>query len=231
MKKDFGEDVLMSVVQLIKGKISLKIKLFHKAVEWFKELEEEAQNLLEDIKREVLSFNNQIKIELIKFNEFQFRIRIGGETLVVAMHSNIHQIPTYHYFWNLQYLKDNPLNGFCALIYFYNFLNDSFLYNRTEDTGELIARMYVNHEKHFFVEGKHRMDFLYTEFDKQILTRDKMKEILIQALFCSLSSDLTTPELGVVMKTTVGAIQSIIGSSYFSTGKKIGFRLHRVFQE
>ena len=42
---------------------------------------------------------------------------------------------------------------YCGVINMYNFLSDSFKYNRENDLGYLIGRMFINKEN-TFVEGK-----------------------------------------------------------------------------
>ena len=58
---------------------------------------------------------------------------------------------------NVFYPEENPNRGFCGLIHIYNFLNDSFKYNRVHDLGYLIGRIFINHENHFMVQGKRQL--------------------------------------------------------------------------
>ena len=53
-----------------------------------------------------------------------------------------------------KYVKEDKMRSFCGVIHVYNFLNDSFKYNRLNDVGNLVARIFVNKDKHFFVEGE-----------------------------------------------------------------------------
>jgi hypothetical protein len=43
--------------------------------------------------------------------------------------------------------------GYFGVVNVYNFLSDSFRYNRERDLGYLVARIFLNKEGHFFVQG------------------------------------------------------------------------------
>ncbi len=219
------EDILPDIIKIITNKTSLKLKLFEKLKVVFNQLRETAEKVLTEIKSSLPPSASNVMLELINVNDFYFRMRIGGETLSTIMHSNIHMLPPHHYMWNTSYLKENPLNAFCGLIYIYNFLNDSFLYNREEDSGELITRIYINHELHFFTEGKTRMDFIFSDFAGQVINKETLRNIILNSILCALSYDLLVPELNLVSTTTVGTINKLVGSSYVSTTKHLGFKL------
>ena len=48
------------------------------------------------------------------------------------------------------------------MINIYNFLSDSFVYDRERDLGYLVARVFLNKEGHFFVQGKKQLGFCTT---------------------------------------------------------------------
>ena len=56
------------------------------------------------------------------------------------------------------------------MINIYNFLADSFKYNRLNDVGYLVGRVFLNKDLHYFVEGKRQLGFLYNDF-----VNDKLK--------------------------------------------------------
>jgi len=219
------EENFSHLIALIEERTAEKISLFQKSLKLFNDFKEEARKLLIDIERQLADKDSRVRFGVESINDFYFRVRVGGDTLVVIMHSNIHMIPPHHYLWNSSYLRENPIRGYCSLIYLYNFLSDSFLYNREDDIGYIIARIYVNTEEHFFVEGRRQLDFLYSDFANQVFTREAMRNILINALISAISFDLYVPERNLIEETTVRAVNSIKGSSYMTTGKRLGFSI------
>ena len=79
------------------------------------------------------------------------------------MHTNTFYLKNHH-IWNSSYVKEDKYRAYCSVINVYNFLSDSFKYNRVNDLGFMIGRIFINKEKHFFTEGNGRMSFLLIIF-------------------------------------------------------------------
>lgn len=122
------------------------------------------------------------------------------------------------------YAKDNPYNTYCGVISVYNFLYDSMKYNRLDDLGYLVARMFINKEKAFFVEGKRQKRQITDLFGKSTLTREDLVAFVESAILYTLSFDLLVPPYDVVKVATVGEINVKIESSKMKTGKRLGYK-------
>jgi hypothetical protein len=112
------------------------------------------------------------------------------------------------------------------MINVYNFLTDSFKYNRNDDLGYLIGRLFVNRENHYFVEGKRQMGFLYNNFGQAIISSDAIKRIIESAMLYSLEFDLLVPPYDMVKIASVAQMNSKIESSKLQTGKRLGFKFN-----
>ena len=73
---------------------------------------------------------------------FEAEFKLAGDLLIFSMHSNIFVFNREHPIWNTEYVKNNGFNSYCGVINIYNFLADSFKYNRLADLGYLIARIF-----------------------------------------------------------------------------------------
>ena len=75
------------------------------------------------------------------------------------MHTNTFSFDKSHQIWNSSYVKEDEYKAYCGVINVYNFLSDSFKYNRANDLGYMIGRLFINKEKHFFtrrvIRGKY----------------------------------------------------------------------------
>ena len=121
------------------------------------------------------------------------------------------------------YLSENPNSGFCGLINIYNFLNDSFKYNRYNDLGYLIGRLFINHENHFMVQGKRQLGFLYNDFINAVIDKEKLKSIVQSAILYSLDFDLLVPSYDLVNQVSVNQVKQVGDDLKLRTAKRLGF--------
>ena len=88
----------------------------------------------------------------------------------------------------------------------------------------MVARMFINKDKAFFVEGKRQMKQMTALFGKSILTRDDLVAFVEAAILYTLSFDLLVPPYDMVKEATVGEMNTKIESSRMKTGKRLGFK-------
>ena len=74
------------------------------------------------------------------------------------------------------------MRSFCGVINIYNFLSDSLKYNRLNDAGFLIARIFINKDNHFFVEGDAELGFLFNDLINQKINKEQLENIINSAL-------------------------------------------------
>ena len=85
-----------------------------------------------------------MKLEYIDRGKFDAEMRMAGDVLFFSMHSNIFEFDRDHSVWKLSYVEEDKMRSYCGIINVYNFLSDSFKYNRFDDLGYLIGRIFVN---------------------------------------------------------------------------------------
>ena len=154
---------------------------------------------------------------------FEAEFKIGGDLLIFSMHSNVFEFDDKHPVWNTEYLKEDPMRSYCGAIHIYNFLADSFKYNRVNDLGYLVARIFVNKENHFFVEGKRQSDELVKDFAKDTISPGILRQIIETAIQYSIEFDLLAPLYEQVKMATVEQMQEKMTHSKMATGKRLGF--------
>ena len=160
-------------------KTNLKQEVYRKAVSSFALLKEVLKELADDYR---VKLKDKVDDSVLPVYQekgpFEAEFRLGGDMLIFSMHSNVFVFNREHPIWKLDYIKANPLNSYCGVFNIYNFLTDSFKYNRMEDLGYLIARIFINHENHFFVEGKRQSTELVKDFESDEMSKKYMKEII-----------------------------------------------------
>ena len=185
-------------------KTNLKQEVYRKAVSSFALLKEVLKELADDYRERL---RNKVDDNVLPVYQekgpFEAEFRLGGDMLIFSMHSNVFVFNREHPIWKLDYIKANPMNSYCGVFNIYNFLADSFKYNRMEDLGYLIARIFVNRESHFFVEGKRQSGELVKDFGSDEMTKEYMKEILETAIQYAIDFDLLVPPYDQVKIVTV----------------------------
>lgn len=154
---------------------------------------------------------------------FEAEFKIAGDLLIFSMHSNVFEFDDKHPVWNTEYLKEDPLRSYCGTINIYNFLADSFKYNRVNDLGYLVARIFINKDNHFFVEGKRQADEVVKDFAMDTISPGILRQIVETAIQYCIEFDLLVPPYEQVKMATVDQMNQKMSYSKMITGKRLGF--------
>ena len=215
-----NQDLLFN---LIKEKGVLKQDVFSNIILNFKVLKSVLKEIGDDLSDRMSNVDERVIIEYKDSGEFEAQLRVAGDLLVFQMHSNVFKFNLENSLWKSSYLSENPNRGFCGLINVYNFLNDSFKYNRSNDLGYLIGRLFINHENHFMVQGKRQLGFLYNDFINSIIGKEKLKSIVQSAILYSLDFDLLVPSYDLVNQVSVSQVKQVGDDLKLRTAKRLGF--------
>ena len=149
---------------------------------------------------------------------------MGGDVLVFQMNTNAFEFDRDHEIWKNEYVKENLAKTYCGVINIFNFLHDSFRYNRMNDLGYLIARVFINVEGHYFVEGKRQRGTGINHFGTSVVNDNSLRKIAETAILYSLEFDLLVPPYDEVKIITMEEMAGEIMNSKFKVGKRLGFR-------
>ena len=208
---------------LVKEKSVLKQDVFNNIILNFKVLKQVLKEVCDDLSTRISKVDERVIIEYKETGEFEAKVRVAGDLLIFQMHTNVFKFDRENSLWKTVYLNENDNRGYCGIINIYNFLNDSFKYNRYNDLGYLVGRIFINHENHFMVEGKRQLGFLYNDFVNHILDKDKLKSIIQSAIIYCLDFDLLVPNYDIIKEVSVREINQRIDDSRIKTGKRLGF--------
>lgn len=209
---------------ILKDKGCMKQEVYRNTAMGIKMLKHYVQDLAKDLDGKMASVDERVKIEYEDRGDFEFRLKMGGDILIFLMHTNVFDFDESHIIQSTPYVREEPYRAYCGMISIYNFLADSFKYNRENDLGYLIARVFVNKENHFFVEGKRQLGFLYNDFATQTFNRSYAGQVVESAILYSLSFDLLTPPYNQVIEVSVNEVNAVSHAAKMKTGKRLGFR-------
>jgi hypothetical protein len=213
----------MMIVDTLKNKSVLKIKVFDNTAEAFILVKEILKNLSREVNLKLSDVDQRIRMEYTDRSTFDAQLRVAADMLLFSMHSNIFQFDRDHPAWKTAYIQKNKYNAYSGIINIYNFLADSFKYSRLDDLGYLIARIFINHENQYFVEGKRQMGMLFTNYGNEEFSKESLQTIVYTAINYSLEFDLLVPPYDTIKIASVGQAESKIQHSRLITGKRLGF--------
>jgi hypothetical protein len=206
------------------AKASLKQEVYSKTIEAFSLFKTETFRLVSDFHTQVKEPKWPVPVEYQDKGTFEFELKFGGDVLIFFMHSNVFEFPREHEVMKTSYIKDDPQRSYCGIIHVFNFLSDSFKYNRTNDVGYLIGRIFVNRENHYFIEGKREIGLLYNNFASARLDAKTVAKILQSSIRYTINFDLLTPPYDNMKEVTVQEMQTVLEAMQIRTGKRLGYR-------
>ncbi len=212
------------IIKSLNEKSSMKQDVYENTLRTFNMMKSVGFDIVREIKNNSVLKDKRVILDYRERGDFEFELRISGDLLIFSMHTNIFEFDKDHIMWRSSYIKDDHYRSYCGLINVYNFLNDSFKYNRTADLGYLIGRVFINKESHYFLEGKRQLGFLHNDFSNDMIDEKAIRSTLESIILYCLNFDLYTPPFDSIREISVSEIQAVNESMQIKTGKRLGFR-------
>jgi hypothetical protein len=219
-------DAKYLIINNLKAKSALKQRVYDNTFEAFKLIKAVLQETESDYNDQLSGTDNRIRLFYKERAKFETQIKVAGDILIFSMPTDVFKFNMEHHIWKTSYIENNRMNSYCGVINIYNFLTDSFDYNRLEDLGYLIARIFVNHQNHYFVEGKRQLGYLYNDFESARVTKEDLRKIINSAILYSMDFDLLIPPYDNVKIISVSQLNDKILTSQLQTGKRLGFKFN-----
>lgn len=214
------KDLFKAVVE----KAGLKQEVYHKTLNAFNNFKTEIDLLVQQYHGSVKPGKWNIPFEFKDHGPFEFELKFGGDILIFFMHTNVFEFSRDHEVMKTSYIREDKSRSYCGIIHIFNFLGDSFKYNRTKDIGYLIGRIFINRENHYFVEGKREIGLLYNNFATAVLNQEAINAIVDSSIRYTLNFDLLTPPYENMKEVTVEEMKTTLDNIQIKTGKRLGYR-------
>lgn len=211
------------LTQLLINKSALKQDIAQETELVFKELKETIKSELEALR--ALVPDERVRLYFKERGEFEIHVYVGSDVLVFSLHQNVFRLPDSNPLWGTGYFQHDERHGYFGVIYVYNFLAESLLQNRLSDSGYLISRIFLNKDKHFFVEGRTQLAALFRDTERQ-QWNPQICALIVQMCFAYvLSFDLFIPPYELQDEITVNQMHYMGESLKIQTGKRLGFKM------
>ena len=214
-----------TVLRMLREKSSMKQDVHQRTLQVFADLKRTLSDLAGDLDATIQKEDKRITVQYTDKGETACEAKVAGDVIIFHMHTNVFKLDQSHSLWKTSYLMEDELRGYFGVINIYNFLSDSFKYNRERDIGYLVARLFLNKEGHFIVQGKRQLGFLYSDLAENMLDQHRLKQVLWSVIMYVLDFDLLTPPYDQVNQVTVSEMNEN-ANLQISTGKRLGFRFH-----
>lgn len=214
-----------ALIKTILEKSRTHIDVFNIAKEVFEKIKLALQRKEQELKGAANQADPRIAIEYIDKGRLEVHFKAGNDVLVFLMHASVFQIDDANGIHKNSYIRENPMRAFCGMICVYNFMADSFKFNRIQDAGAMVSRIFVNCDNHFFMEGKKQLGIMYNKLDSDIIsdaTIDSMVEANLS--FCA-ESDVFIPPFATMAETTLDALNNR-SISNIDSSRRFGFVQH-----
>ncbi len=214
---------LERITRALHDKAGIKQTVYQNTVELFTQLRNTCNEVSDQLNKDKSFGQENIDISVTEINEFEFHFKLGGDLLVFMMQTNIFAFPGYHHIYKSKYMKADPKRSFFGQVLVYNFLADSVKYDRQNDMGYLIERIFINNDKHFFIEGMRKLNFTYPDISRNKITKKVLKEFVSDAIIISIETDLV---MSSFEENFMLSIEQKIQNRSAKIGSKLGFRLN-----
>ncbi len=219
-------DTKSNILNNLKDKSAVKQLVFDNTQNILSDIKKILKKLEEEFNKELSGADERIKLDYQDNGIYSAQLKIAGDLIVVAMHSNIFEFDRSHGIWKTSYVESDKTASYCGIINIYNFLSDSVKYNRMQDLGYLVGRIFINKDFHYFAEGKRQLGFFFNDFGNKVLDEESLTNMITLAINYALEFDLLVPPYDTVKIASVEQISDRIQLSRMRTGKRLGFQFN-----
>jgi hypothetical protein len=220
---DTDQDHLDYITRLLESKSAAKQTTYKHLLEAFSLLLKESKRIVTELKKKANPNDKDVTIEFTEVNEHEFQVKIAGDLLIFVLHTNIVTFADDHVIMQDPYMKQNEVNRYFGQIMIYNFMSDSLKFNRVNDPGYLLARLMINQDNRFFIEGEGQLATLFNKISEQPISVENLHALVKLSLAIAIENDLMAMPYPEIKFITL--YQKLEHTPDLGGGQKIGFRM------
>lgn len=217
------EQALDQIFEKLKGKACVKQNTFRTIQEVFKDIETEAKDIIKQLNTRISKVDKSVEVKFIERNKYEFHLKVGSDMLIFSLATNVVTFNNEYVVMQSDYIKEKEERKYFGQIMVYNFLSDTIKYNRLDDPGYLIARLIVNEEKHFFVEGAQQLNFLFTDIVNNVISQAWLRLLIEKCILTAVDMDLIGSNYHEIQNTNL--LTKMKNEKPMGNGQKVGFRM------
>jgi len=211
------------IQRLLESKSIAKQAAYKHIVEAFNHLAHESQRITAELIKKTHTADDDVTVHFKFLNEQEFEVKLAGDLLIFVLHTNIVTFDESHEVMSDLYIKANTVNRYFGQIMIYNFMADSVKFGRVNDPGYLVARVLINHENRFIVEGQSGLKDMFCKISEKPITIIDINTIVQHSLMIAIDNDLIAPPFPDLRAITLN--QKLERTQELGAGQKIGFQM------
>jgi hypothetical protein len=216
-------DPLEHIRHLLESKSTAKQITYKNLVAAFSILSKESKRVIAELKKMVKPGDEDVTLNFQQVNEHEFHVKLAGDLLVFVLHTNVVTLDEAHPVMQDPYIKQSDVNKYFGQIMIYNFMADSIKFNRVNDPGYLLARLLINHEGRYMIEGEGQLNAIANRISSEAITEGELNVLVKLALTIAIENDLIAPPFPDVR--FISLHQKMEKTQELGAGQKIGFRM------
>lgn len=213
------------IFKAFKSKSCVKQDVHAKTLTAFNLVKLVLQEIAKDYQTYLKDVDDRVVISYKDHGTYGAALSFGGDILIFQMHSNVFSFDESHPIHKHSYIKEKESRAYFGIIHVYNFLADSFKYNRLNDMGFLVSRIFVNKESHLFVDGKNELGYKFADFSTQVVSKELLTDIIETSIQFALNFELNTPNFASSQLVSVAQMQKLSKDQKVATTKRLGFKM------
>ncbi len=217
------QDPLDQIQRLLENKSAAKQITFRKLLTSFDLLAKESKRVAAELKKKAKPGDQDVTVGFERINEHEFQIKLAGDMLVFVLHTNIVTFEDSHDVMKDPYILAADINRYFGQIMIYNFMSDSIKFHRVNDPGYLLARLLINHDGRYVIEGEGKLGVVFSHISESAITEHDLNILVKLALTLAIENDLMAPPYPQVKFITLH--QKLEKTQELGAGQKIGFRM------
>lgn len=217
-----SDDPVRFIKHLLESKSTAKQSAYKHICRAFSILSKEAKCIVDELKRRAKPTDKDVTVEFNSVSEQEFDVKLAGDMLIFVMSNNVVTLEDSHPILKEEYIAQNEVNRYFGQVMVYNFMAESLKHHRNNDPGYLLARLMVNHENRFFIEGEKDLE-PYNRMSENPVSEEDLKKVVKICLKMAIENDLVAPAFTEVKSITLS--QKRDHTLELGGAQKIGFRM------
>ena len=215
-------DKFNQIVSALSSKARAKQSIYRQTATVFKQMKDIAAGMARQLDDHFNVEDPHVNIEFSDKGDFEFHLKFSGDLLVYTMHSNIVTFPPEHLLSKSPYIQEDAERKYFGQIMVYNFMADSIKYNRLQDQGYLVARILLNKDLHFYIEGVRQLNFLHPDIAQNKMDPAIIENLIQEAMLLAIDTDLTGRNVQEIKFITLG---QKLANQMAPAIEKVGFNI------
>ena len=223
METGAEEDPLDYIQRMLESKSAAKQLTFRRLLSAFETLGKESKRVVTELRKKTKPGDQDVTLDFKRINDHEFQVKLAGDMLVFVLHTNIVTFEDTHDVMRDTYILSKDINRYFGQIMIYNFMSDSLEFHRINDPGYLLARLLINHDGRYIIEGEGRLGVVFSHISEAEITESDLNILVKLALTLAIENDLMAPPYPQVKFITLH--QKLEKTQELGAGQKIGFRM------